>query len=161
MFRVGIACWYSAGLVNRRLRVRIPAGAAVQFSSPELTLCIDLLYGVRSTLVLSQWHVKDPGHFAGSAGGRLHLNTHVPLTQRSRSGLPVLLSRHMCRNRSGNKFICIWSGNTRVQSSQFAEPLWTDRGQESEISVREPISALKKKKAQAGNEWSNILPKSS
>ena len=29
----------SAGLVIERLRVRIPAGAAGEFSSPELTLC--------------------------------------------------------------------------------------------------------------------------
>ena len=40
--------------------------------------------------LLPQWHVKDPGHFAKSAGGRLPLNTHTPLTQRSRSGLTIL-----------------------------------------------------------------------
>ena len=46
--------------------------------------------------------------------------------------------------------------------SQLAEPLWTDPGLQSEISVRELISALKKKKkARVGNELSNILPKSS
>ena len=44
--------------------------------------------------------------------------------------------------------------------SQLAEPLWTDPGLQSEISVRELISTFKKKKkAQAGNELSNILPK--
>ena len=32
--------------------------------------------------VLPQWHVKDSGHSAKSAGGRLHLNTHTPLTQK-------------------------------------------------------------------------------
>ena len=31
----------SAGLVAETLRVRIPAGAAGEFSSPELTLCAD------------------------------------------------------------------------------------------------------------------------
>ena len=31
----------SAGLVIERLRVRIPAGEAGEFSSPELTLCAD------------------------------------------------------------------------------------------------------------------------
>ena len=31
--------WQSAGLVIERLRVRIPAGAAGEFSAPELTLC--------------------------------------------------------------------------------------------------------------------------
>ena len=39
-------------------------------------------FGVRSTPVLPQWHIKDPGHSVKSAGGRLHLTTHTPLTQR-------------------------------------------------------------------------------
>ena len=52
-----------------------------------------LLFGVRSTPVLPQWRVKDPGHSTKSAGGRLHLNTHTPLTQRSQSGLTMPLSR--------------------------------------------------------------------
>ena len=51
-------------------------------------------------------------------------------------------------------------GNTQSQSSQLAEPLWTDPGLASGISVRELISTIKKK-AQAENELSNILPKSS
>ena len=42
------------------------------------------------TPVLPQWHVKDPSHSAKSAGGRLQLNTHTPLTQRSRNGLTML-----------------------------------------------------------------------
>ena len=41
------------------------------------------------------------------------------------------------------------------------EPLWTDRGVKSGISVRELISIQKQpqQKVQAGNEWSNILTK--
>ena len=35
-------------------------------------------FGIRSTPVLLQQHVKDPGHSAKSAGGRLQLNTHAP-----------------------------------------------------------------------------------
>ena len=50
--------------------------------------------GVHSTPVLPQWHVKDPSHSAKSAGDRLHLNMHTPLTQRSQSGLTMPLSRH-------------------------------------------------------------------
>ena len=49
-----------------KLRVRIPAVAALEFSSLELTLCADL-FGVRSTPVLPQWHEKDRGHSAKSA----------------------------------------------------------------------------------------------
>ena len=61
-----------------RYRVRVPAGAAGEFSSPESTFCADSHSGIRSSPVLPQWHVKDPGHSAKSAGGRLQLNTHVP-----------------------------------------------------------------------------------
>ena len=45
--------------------------------------------------------------------------------------------------------------------SQLAESLWTDPDLKSGISARELISTQKKKKkkAQAGNELSNILPK--
>ena len=52
-----------------------------------------LLLGVRSTPVLLQWHVKDPGHSAESTGGRLHLTMHTSLTQWSERRL-TMLSRH-------------------------------------------------------------------
>ena len=61
----------------------------------------------------------------------------------------------------GNELTSNSSGNTQPQSSQLAEPLWTDPGIKSGISVRELIftSKKKKKKTQAGNKRSNILPK--
>ena len=62
------------------LRVRIPTGAAGEFSSPELTLCADSNSVSVPHPVLPQWHVKDPGHSAKSADGRLHVNTHTPWT---------------------------------------------------------------------------------
>ena len=61
-----------------RSRVRIPAGATGEFSSPWSTFCADSYFGIRSTLALPQEHVKDPGHSAKSAGSRLQLNTHIP-----------------------------------------------------------------------------------
>ena len=53
-----------------------------------------LLFDVRFTPVLLQWHVKDISHSAKSAGGTLHLNKHTPLTKQSQSGLTMLLSKH-------------------------------------------------------------------
>ena len=53
-----------------------------------------LFFGVNSTPMLPQWHVKDPGHSAKSAGVWLHLNMRTPLTQQSRSGLTIPLCRH-------------------------------------------------------------------
>ena len=61
-----------------RSRVRIPAGTAGEFSSPGSTFCADSYFGIRSTPMLPQWHVKDPGHSAKSAGGSLQLNMHTP-----------------------------------------------------------------------------------
>ena len=58
---------------DRKVAGSIPAGTAGEFSSPVLTL----KFGVRSTPVLPYWHVKDSGHSAKSAGGRLHLNIHT------------------------------------------------------------------------------------
>ena len=53
------------------------------------------------------------------------------------------------------------SGNIQPQSPQLAEPLWTDPFIDSGISMCKLVSTSKKKKkkVQAGNEWSNILPK--
>ena len=37
-----------------------------------------LLFDVRPIPVFTQWHVKNPGQSAKSAGGGLHVNTHTP-----------------------------------------------------------------------------------
>ena len=134
-----------------RLRVRIPAGAVGEFSSPESALCADS-YSVS---------VPPPCYRSGTqktpvilreknADGWLHLYTHTPLTQRSRSGLTIPLSRQ-CGSLSGNELTRNSSGNTRSQSSQLGEPLRTDPGLKSGISVRELIS-IKKKKTLAGGD---------
>ena len=57
-----------------RSRVRIPAGAAGEFSSPGSAFCADSYFGIHVTAVAR----KRPGHSAKSAGGRLQLNTHTP-----------------------------------------------------------------------------------
>ena len=49
-----------------------------------------------------------------------------------------------CGNLERNEFTRNSSENTRSQSSQLAEPLWTDPGLKSGISVRKLISTLKK-----------------
>ena len=68
------------------------SGGRIFFSSVNFVCW--LLFGVCSTPLLPQWHIKDPGHSAKSAGGRLHLNSHTHLTQWIQSGLIMLLSRH-------------------------------------------------------------------
>ena len=71
----------------------------------------------------------------------------------------------LCGNLSRNEFTCNLSGNILPQSSQLARPLQTDPGIRSGINARELISTSWGRGggwwAQAGNEWSNILPTSS
>ena len=90
----GIACWYERRTCDRKVASSNPSRSGRRIFFFRVNFVCWLLFGVRSTPVLPQWHVKDPGHSAKSAGGRLHLNTHTPLTQRSRSGLTMPLSRH-------------------------------------------------------------------
>ena len=73
----GVAVGRGAGLVIERLQVPIPAGVAGEFSPPESTLCAESYSVFIPPPVLLQWHVKDPGHSAKSAGGRLHLKTCI------------------------------------------------------------------------------------
>ena len=54
-----------------------------------------------------------------------------PCTHRIRSGLTVV-SRHSVGICQGNELTRNLSGNTRPQSSQVAEQLWTDHGLNSE-----------------------------
>ena len=111
--------------------------------------------------MLPQWHVKDPGHSAKSAGCRLHPKHAYTLDPMKSEWADHAAVQAQCGNLSGNELTRNSSGNTRSQSSQLVEPLWTDPGLKSGISVRDLISIKKrKKKAQAGNELSNILPKS-
>ena len=58
---------------TQRSWVRVPAGAAGEFSYPGSTFCADFYFGIRSTYVPVQWHVKDLSHFGKRAGGRLQL----------------------------------------------------------------------------------------
>ena len=80
-----------------------------------------------------------PGHCAKSAGRALHLNTHSPMTQRSRSGLIMPLSRHFV--------------GTNPETSSHASCQGT--------FGHSRLISLGHTGAQAGNEWSNIFPKSS
>ena len=61
-----------------RSRVRVPAGAAGEFSSPGSTFCSDSYFVPVAVFTPVLTYVKDPGHCAKSAGGMLQLNTHAP-----------------------------------------------------------------------------------
>ena len=104
--------------------------------------------------------LKDPGHSAKSTGDRLHLKHTYILDPLKLEWADYAAAQAECGNLSGDKLTRNSPGNTQSQSSQLAEPLWSDPGLNSGISLCELISTLKKK-AQAGNELLNILTKSS
>ena len=86
----GIAFWLSARLVIERFRVRIPAGAGKEFSSLELTFCADCYSVSVPPRVTAVARKRPHTHSVKSAGGKLHLITHTPLTQRRRGVLTLL-----------------------------------------------------------------------
>ena len=133
-----VKCWTG----ERKVASLNPGRSGGNIFFSRVNFACWLLFGVHSTPVLPQWHIIDPGHSAKSAGGRLHLNTHAPLTQRRRSGLTMELSRHSLGTYRGNELTHNLLGNTQPQLSQLAEPLWTDPGLKNGISVHKQISTF-------------------
>ena len=116
------------------------------FCSPKLTLRADFSSVFVPPPMLPQGRVKDPGHSAKSAGGRIHLNTHTPLTQRSRSGLTMPLSRHNVGTYKETGSHATRQGtlsHSRLSSPNHCRLILVERVQ---LSVRELISTKKKKK---------------
>ena len=70
-----------------------------------------------------------------------------------------MLSIHCVGTYQGNELTC--NSSARAQSSQLAEPLWTDPGLMNGTGGRALISLLEeKKKLQAGNDSLSLHPKS-
>ena len=89
----GIAFWLERQTHNRKVVSSNPGRRGGRIFISRFNFVCWLLLGVHSTPVLLQWYVKGHGHSAKSAGGRLHLNMHTPVTHRSQSGLTMPLSR--------------------------------------------------------------------
>ena len=146
-----MACWSERRTRDRKVASSNPGSSGGRISFSRVNFVCWLLFGVRSIPVLPQWYVKDPGPSAKSAGAQVtpkHANTLDPLKSEWADSAAV---RAECGHLSGNELTRNWSGNTRLQSSQLAEPLWTDPGLKSGISLRELISTLKKKRRRGMN----------
>ena len=91
--QAGRACWLECRTRDQKVASSNLGRSSRRIFFSRVNFVCWLLFDVRATPVLQQWHVKDPGHSAKSAGGRLHLNTHTPLTRESPSGLTMPLSR--------------------------------------------------------------------
>ena len=89
----GRACWLERRTRNRKVASSNSGTSDRRIFFSRVNFVCWLLIDVRFNLESPQWYVKDPGHSAKSADGRLHLKTHTSLTQRSRSGLTMPLYR--------------------------------------------------------------------
>ena len=74
----GIAQWLERRTRDRTVTGSNPCRSGGRIFFSRVTFCVDSYFGIRSTPVLLQKHVKDPGYSAKRAGGRLQLNTHTP-----------------------------------------------------------------------------------
>ena len=138
----------------------MPAGAMGELSSPGSTLCADS-YSVSIPTHVTAVACKRPWSFCQKCRWQVTPKHAYTLDPSKWEWADYAAVQVECGNLSGNKLTHNSSGKTWSQSSQLADPLWTDPGLKSEISLRELISTLTTTtKVQAGNELSNILPKS-
>ena len=150
-----------------RLRVRILAEAAGEFSSPESALCAES-YSVSVPPPCTAVARKRPLSSCEKYRWQITPKHTYTLDPAKSEWADCAAVQALCGKLSGNELTRNLSGNIQPQSTRLAEPLWTDPGIKSGISVRELIlprtknkTKQKIKKAQTGNEWSSILPKSS
>ena len=119
----------------------VHSSAETNFSqkmSEYLVFSYTVTFGVHSTPVLLQWHIKDPSH-CQNCSGRLH-----PWPNKVGVGWLCRCPGIVCGNLSGNELPHKLSVSTEPQSSQLAEPLWT-LCWKSGMGVGERISTEKKK----------------
>ena len=133
-------------------------GVAGKFSSSESTLCADSHSLSILPPVTTVAH-KRPQSFCQKCWWQVTPKHAYTLDPSKLDWADYAAVQAECGDLSGNELTRNSSGNTRSQSSQLAEPLWTDPGLKSGISVRKLISTQKKKKTHAGKELSNIVPK--
>ena len=74
----GIAQWLEHQTCDRMVAGSSLSRAAWEVSYPGSIFCAESYFGIHSTTVFLQQHLKDPYHSAISVGGRLQLNTLAP-----------------------------------------------------------------------------------
>ena len=112
------------------MRVRIPAGAAGELCS--------------FNPLVTEVERKRPGSFCQKCRWHVTPKHAYILDPKKSEWADYAAVRAKCGEISENELTLNLSGNVRPQSSQLAEPLWTDPGIESGINVHELISTQKK-----------------
>ena len=129
-----------------RLRVRIPAEAAGKKILHQSSHCVlTLTCSVSVPLpCYDSLHVEDPDHSAKKCKWQVTPKHAYTLDPTKSEWADYAAVQAQCGNLSGNELTCNSSGKTRPQSSQLAEPLWTDPGQRGGISMHDVISTKSK-----------------
>ena len=131
------------GWVTERLRVRDPAGVKGDFSSPELSFCPDS-YSVSVLLCVTVVACERPWSFCQKR--RWQATPKHPCTldpRKSNSKWVDYAVQAQSRSLSGKlaqSTQCSSGNTTKPQSSQLAEPLWTDPELKSGTGVLKLIS---------------------
>ena len=133
-----------------RLWVWIPAGAAGEFSSLCVLTVIRCPLHHRVTAVAC----KRAWSFCQKCRWQI-TRKHVYTLDPTKSEWADYAAVEAQRGNLSGELSRDSSGNTRPQLSQLAEPLWTDPGLKSGISVRELIStkAIQNKKRKKKRRW--------
>ena len=132
-----------------RLRLRILAEAAGEFSSPESTLCADS-YSVSVPPPCTAVARKRPLSSCEKYRWQITPKHTYTLDPAKSEWADCAAVQALCGKLSGNELTRNLSGNIQPQSTRLAEPLWTDPGIKSGMSGRELISTLKKKEKRKG-----------
>ena len=112
---------------------------AEEFSSPELTFCADF-YSVSVPPHVTAAARKRPWSFCQKYGWQVTPKHAYTLDPSKSEWADYAAVQAECGNLSGNELTPNSSGNTRLQSSQLTEPLWTNPGLKSGIILAELIS---------------------
>ena len=119
----GIACWLQRRTRGWQVASSNPGRSGGRIFFSRVNCVCWLLFSVRSTPVLPQWHVKDPGHSAKKCKWQV-TPTHAYTRDPSKSEWADYTAvQAECGSLSGNELTRNSSGSTRSQSSQLAEPL--------------------------------------
>ena len=131
--------WWSACLVIESLRVQIPAGTTIEFSSRELMYVLSLTRCPSQPLVTAVVR-KRTRSFCQTCSWQVTPKHAYTLDPTKSEYADYATVQAWCGNLSGNELTSNLSGNIRPQLSQLTEPLWTDSGIKSGISVCKLIS---------------------
>ena len=104
------------------------------------------------TLIQCLFHIhvtavegKRPRSFCQKCRGQVTAKDTCTLDPVKSEWVDYTAVQELCGSLSGNVLSYNSLVNTKPQLTQLADPLWTDPGQKSEISVSELISTLKKR----------------